>query len=272
VARVSTEEEAALYDSVVVPRYNARFAQLLLRAIPKGQRARVVDLGCGTGQPAFSLLERLDVGARVIAIDQNPTLVELARRRAMTVSGSRIFFKVESAERLSFGAQVFDTAVGNLVFSDLERPEEALAEARRVLVPDGRLLLTRAMEGTFVEILDMFREVAIRHDLPDVTARTAEVARRYPSATAFANEVRAAGFEDVSVDVEPFRLSFRNARELFADPLFNFVGLAEWRWIAGFEKGRERLLEEIETSLDVYFAGGPLSLTVEAGLLEAHAP
>lgn len=268
----TTEQEAALYDSVVVPRYSSLFAQMILREVPEGARATVLDVRCGTGHPAFELLRRLDESGRVVAIDPHPAFVELARRRALDLAGKRIFFKAGSAETLEFGDQVFDLVVGNLVMGHIEQPADALAEMQRVLVPGGTLLLTRPLAGTFEEVLDMFREVALREDLPAVQQRADAVAGRYPTGQRLANQIRTAGFADVRVDEDTFRLPFRSARDIFSDPLLRFVGLPEWRWIAGMDAGGTRVLEEVERCLDVYFAGGPLSLTVHAGLVRATRP
>jgi len=268
----TTEQEAGLYDTVVVPRYSSLFAQMILREIPEGAHATVLDVGCGTGHPTFEVLRKLEPGGRVVAIDRDMALVELARRKALDLAGKRLFFKVGWAEDLEFGDGVFDIVVGNLVASQFEMPGDALAEMKRVLVPGGKLLLTRALDDTFEEILDTFREVSLRLDLPAVQQRADAVATRYPSAQAFANQVRAAGFESVEVEEDLFRLPFRSAREIFDDPLLRFVGLAEWRWVAGLDRAGTDVIEEVERSLDVYFAGGPLSLTVHAGLIKATAP
>jgi len=272
VKRPSTEEEAALYESVVVPRWSARFAQLILRSIPPGLRAQVLDIGCGTGHPAFSVLERLDPGGRVIAVDNDATLVDLARRRAMALPQNRIFFKVESAEELKFGDEVFDLVIGNLALGELEDAPRALAELRRVLVPDGRILMTQALDGTFVEIFEMFEEIATASDDDALRQRLAEVRSRYPERSSFTALFRNAGFTDIEVTTETFRLSYRNAGQIFDDETVRFVGLSEWRWIAGFEPGGDRLLDDVQRRLDVYFGGGPLSLSVVAGLVSATAP
>jgi ubiquinone/menaquinone biosynthesis C-methylase UbiE len=268
----TTEQEAALYDSVVVPRYSSLFAQMLLQQIPDNARATVLDIGCGTGHPTFEVLRRLDDGGRVVGIDRDNALLDIARRKALDLAGKRLFFKVGLAEELEFGDQVFDIVIGNLVMPQLDSPADALAEMKRVLVPSGQLLLTRATEGTFEEVLDMLREVALREDLPSVEQRVEQVAARYPSATAFANQVRAAGFADVEVTEETFRLPFRTAREIFEHPLIGFVGMSEWRWIAGLDDGGRRVIEDVAKSLDTYFAGGPLSLTVRGCLVSARSP
>jgi ubiquinone/menaquinone biosynthesis C-methylase UbiE len=274
---VSSPQEAALYDSVVVPRYSALFSRALLDAIPAGTRGQVLDLGCGTGHPALDVLRRIDHG-RVIAIDRDSGLVDLARRRALEASGKKIFFKVESMDELSFGDEVFDLAVGNLIFGGLDTdgtpvPEKtALGEIRRVLVPGGRALLSRPLAGTFEEVLDMLREVALRRDLGAAQKRLDVLATRHPTSEAWAAQLTGAGFRDVHVDATEHRLAFKSARELFADPLVRMVAMPEWRWIAGLEPGSETVIEDAERSLDTYFAGGPMSLTVVAGSARAYKP
>ncbi|MGI3785664.1 MAG: class I SAM-dependent methyltransferase [Janthinobacterium lividum] len=47
-----------------------------------------------------------------------------------------------SAELIPFATETFDAVVGGYVLNHLPRPEVALAELRRVLVPGGRLALT----------------------------------------------------------------------------------------------------------------------------------
>lgn len=250
---------------------------MLLARIPAGERAQVLDLGCGTGHPAYELMRKMGDGGRVIAIDRDPALVDLARRRALDDAGKRIFFKVEPVEHMSFGDEVFDLAIGNLVFGSvgsggIEDEGGACSEIRRVLMPGGRLLLTRPLAGTFEEVHDMFREIAVRRDNASLQRRIDHVGTRQPAASTWRAQLAGAGFEDVDVTVEELKLPFRNARELFSDPMLRLVAMPEWRWLCGMNAGDEQLLGEAEKALDTYFASGPLSLTVKAGIAEARKP
>ncbi|MFO0685454.1 MAG: methyltransferase domain-containing protein [Sandaracinus sp.] len=273
----STPQEASLYDSVVVPRYSALFSRALLDAIAPGTRGQVLDVGCGTGHPALDVLRRLTGQGRVIAVDRDSGLLDLARRRAIEQHGKRIFFKVETASELSFGDEVFDLVVGNLVFGALDGdfswagggtpPGEraVLGEIRRVLVPGGRALLSRPLAGTFEEAIDMLREVALRRDLTVVGRRAELLASRHPTAETWREQLQQAGFSPVEVSSEEHKLAFKSARDLFADPLVRAIALSEWRWVAGLEPGHETILDECERALETYFAGGPVSLTVVTG-------
>lgn len=271
MAAIATTQDAALYDAHVVPRYSVLFGRMLLAELPARERLQVLDVGCGTGYPALDVLRRLGEGGRVIAIDPDAALIDVARRRALDESGRRIFFKVESAEQLSFGDEVFDLVVGNLALAAFEAPERALAEMRRVLAPSGRLLLTHALSGTFEEVLDVFREVALKNDDARIAQRVERIAGRYPSASTLEAIMASAGFLDLKVKTEEFQVSFGSAAEIFTDPMTRFIGLPEWRWTAGFEEGSERVLDQVQRSLDTYFGGGPLTLRVSAGLVSARA-
>ena len=270
LASVGTAQDAATYDAHVVPRYAALFARMLLPKVPRRERLQVLDVGCGTGHVALEVLRTLADGGRVIAVDPDAALVDLARRRALDDAGRRIFFKVEAADALSFGDEVFDLVVGNLALSTFAQPEAALAEMRRVLAPGGQLLLTQPLAGTFEEVLDMFQEVALKREDGTLSQRTERIASRYPAAATLEAVVRAAGFDDVEMATEEFQIPFGSAAEIFSDPMIRFVALPEWRWIAGFDQGAEDVLREVQRHLETYFGGGPLTLRVHAGLVSAR--
>lgn len=271
-APTTTPQEASVYDAVVVPRWSSIFGRAIIARIPHGTRAQVLDVGCSTGHPAFDVMRKLAESGRVIAIDRDPALVDLARRRALDDAGKRIFFKVEPLETMSFGDDVFDLVIGNLVMGSIDDESAALAEMRRVTSPGGRLLLTRPLAGTFEEVLDMFHEVAVRRDHAMLTRRLDQLALRQPTAGAWRAQLAGAGFTEIDVQVEEVRLSFRNARELFSDPMLRLVAMPEWRWLCGMEPGDETMLEDAERALHTYYAGGPLSLTVQVGLAQARKP
>jgi ubiquinone/menaquinone biosynthesis C-methylase UbiE len=91
---------------------------------------RVLDLGCGTGRLAAALHDR---GSRVWGVDPSPEMVALAKKRGVNA-------KVGRAEQLPFKEGWFERAVLWLTVHLLDRPR-ALAELRRVLAEDGRVLI-----------------------------------------------------------------------------------------------------------------------------------
>ena len=93
---------------------------------------RTLDVGCGTGTFAAALADR---GAKVWGIDASTEM--LAQTRA---KGSRARFKEGSAEALPFKDGWFERVVMRLSLQHVDR-SRALAEAARVLVPGGRIVI-----------------------------------------------------------------------------------------------------------------------------------
>lgn len=93
-------------------------------------RPRVVDLGCGEGQ----LLRRL--GPRSVGVDSSPALL-----RAAAAADPTSALVVADVTALPLAAGSFDAAVFALVLEHVGDARRALAEAARVLVPGGRLVL-----------------------------------------------------------------------------------------------------------------------------------
>ena len=108
--------------------------------VPAG--AEVLDLGCGTGALAVQLARQ---GARVTAIDISAGMLEQAAERVQEEGlAERVALRqlgVAELEGLADGR--FGVVASVLVFSELSSDEidYALAEARRLLRPGGRLLV-----------------------------------------------------------------------------------------------------------------------------------
>jgi SAM-dependent methyltransferase len=76
----------------------ARFVHERLQSFGVGAKARLLELACGTGSHAF-VFEKL--GYCVVAIDDSPDMLEVAREKAQR-SGSDVEFQCQDMRRLSF--------------------------------------------------------------------------------------------------------------------------------------------------------------------------
>ena len=106
-------------------------------------RRRVLDVGCGTGNLAIACADR---GARVVGIDNDAGMLEVAREKAGSRRGPGSLEFVElSAMELEdrFVLRSFDAAVSCLLFSELTADERTyvLATLRRLVKPGGVVVI-----------------------------------------------------------------------------------------------------------------------------------
>jgi SAM-dependent methyltransferase len=120
---------------------------------------RVGDLGCGTGQLTELLAPFV---ARVVAVDASRGMLAVARRRLADVAN--VEFHQSALEALPITGGCLDVAVFFLVLHHVEAPERVLAEAARVLKPDGRLLVVDMLPHERVEFRDRMGHVWLGFD------------------------------------------------------------------------------------------------------------
>ncbi len=93
----------------------------------------VLDVGCGAGR---AVAELSSLGFRAVGVDLSSEMVEEARRRSPDLeflTGDACSLPVDGG---------FAGYRADKVFHELAEPSRALAEARRVLVPGGRIVLS----------------------------------------------------------------------------------------------------------------------------------
>jgi ubiquinone/menaquinone biosynthesis C-methylase UbiE len=102
---------------------------------------RVLDIGCGTGRLARWIAEHVGPTGHVTGIDPLPERIAVAREHAAGIAHAA--FELGQAEDLGkFADASFDAISMSAVFHWVSDKPKALAEARRLLRPRGRIGLT----------------------------------------------------------------------------------------------------------------------------------
>ncbi|MCA9921029.1 MAG: class I SAM-dependent methyltransferase [Anaerolineales bacterium] len=114
--------------------------QRLRRLLLNDVQGHVLEIGTGTGANlpiyhAASLITGIDVSQ-----DRLVGAKDKMAQRPFTPT-------VANAHNLPFAENSFDNVVGTLVFCSIPYPEQALAEIKRVLRPNGRLYLLEHVRG-----------------------------------------------------------------------------------------------------------------------------
>jgi ubiquinone/menaquinone biosynthesis C-methylase UbiE len=127
-----------LYDPVVAltmreGTFRDRLRAQVMDGLPEG--GAVVDVGCGTGTMAIALA---DAGAAVTGVDGDPEVLAIAHAKP---GAGAVQWRKATATALPVAGESADRVVMSLLLHHLgaEAKRTALAEARRVLRPGGRL-------------------------------------------------------------------------------------------------------------------------------------
>jgi SAM-dependent methyltransferase len=99
---------------------------------------RVADIGCGEG---YLTIEASRWAARVIAIDRSALVLKKARALATRRRVRNVIWKRGELERLPLRDASVDVALLSQALHHAPDPARALAEAARVAVPGGRVLV-----------------------------------------------------------------------------------------------------------------------------------
>ncbi len=127
----------AYAEQIEANAWNAHYERAnALRLVGDVSGRRVLDAGCGPGAHAAVLADR---GATVTGIDASSELLSIATARL----GDRVtLVPGDLSDPLPFEDDSFDVVLASLVLHYLRDWEPTLAEFHRVLVPDGRLVIS----------------------------------------------------------------------------------------------------------------------------------
>lgn len=159
------------YDQALAPferRFLARWRAETLSFLP--ENARLLEIGAGTGAN-FGLYPP---SSRAVASEISLKMLEIARGKT-----NRIRLVQADAQKLPFAADSFDAAFATLVFCSIPKPENAFAELRRVVRPNGVIALLEHVRpngaiGYAFDFLNIFTVALIEDHFNRRTARLAE--------------------------------------------------------------------------------------------------
>lgn len=129
----------------------AAVERALLELFPAGVAGRLLDIGTGTGRLLELLAPHITSG---LGVDASRAMLALARARLAGPGFTHCAVRLADMYRLPLPDGGFDAVVMQMVLHYAEDPSAALAEAARVLRPDGRLLLVDLGEHQSRECLD----------------------------------------------------------------------------------------------------------------------
>lgn len=129
------ERFARWYDFFMNPLEKGKF-KTIRRDLLKHAEGSVLEIGSGTGInfPFYHSVER------VTAIEPSQHMIQRSSEKQRMAKVPIEVIK-ESAEKLPFPNDSFDTIIVTLVLCTIPNPEDAIQEMKRVCKPDGKILI-----------------------------------------------------------------------------------------------------------------------------------
>ena len=158
------------YDKALAPfekRFLSRWRKETLSFLP--ENARLLEIGAGTGAN-FEFYPR---SKHAVASEISVKMIELAAQKT-----NEIRLVQANAETLPFAANSFDAAFATLVFCSIPSPEKAFAELKRVVKPDGKIILLehvrpKGFPGYAFDFLNIFTVALVEDHFNRQTAKLA---------------------------------------------------------------------------------------------------
>jgi SAM-dependent methyltransferase len=144
-------DAAVRYQDVAVPWIFGPFGQALVELISPRRGESLLDIGCGTGAATRPAAVAVGPTGRVVGLDLNVGMLEVARGLDATtepgpdddeVEAAEIEWIEASAEALPLANRSFDVVIASQSVQFPDDTAAAAGEIRRVLRPGGRLGLT----------------------------------------------------------------------------------------------------------------------------------
>jgi SAM-dependent methyltransferase len=112
---------------------------VLLRALDLAPGQRILDLGCGSGEPALALAQWVAPRGRVVGIDDSTAMLAVAQRRARILRLTNVTFRHGDMNRLALRRAGFHRVAARYSLMFAADPEAVLRSLRASLAPGGIL-------------------------------------------------------------------------------------------------------------------------------------
>jgi ubiquinone/menaquinone biosynthesis C-methylase UbiE len=260
------ENSAEAYERYLVPLIFAPGSEYLIELAGLGTGERVLDVACGTGIVARRAAMRVGSSGKVIGLDINEGMLEVARKVSSEICPT-IEWQQGDATDMPLPDRAFDVVFcqqGLQFFPD--RPA-ALGEMHRVLVPNGRLALSLLRSTEYNPGYRLLAEALERHAGPNAGAMM-----RSPFSSLSADELRnlitRAGFRDVKIVLGIGAVRYPSAEELVrwegaSSPLAGPIGALK-------DDDRAALIRDVGDALRAYTDDNGIVFPAETHLAVAR--
>ena len=244
------QETVNIFEEVTL--WSAPFGRMLLENIPMEAKAKILDLGFGTGFPLIELSQRFGASSFIYGMDIWEAGIARAKKRIKLLEIENIKIFEQSASIIPLGDEHIDLICSNLGVNNFEEKDKVFQECFRVLKNGGKLCLTTNPIGTFSALFELFVEILEAEEW-NTTACQAYINHRGTQATII-KEIEQFGFKLVKTTSDLTNMRFVDALAVLNHSLMRTAFIASWEELVllsnrkdFFEKLRQKIDQIIQT-------------------------
>jgi ubiquinone/menaquinone biosynthesis C-methylase UbiE len=254
------------YEKYIVPAFSGSWARDIVKraALRKGEW--VLDVACGTGIVARHAAPIVGREGRIAGVDINKVMLDKARQISSR-SGLEIEWKVGDITGLPFPDGIFDAVLCQQGLQYFPNPESALKEMRRVLAPDGRVVISVWRPIGYSPFYSTLHQVLEKYVNADA-AKTLASAYKLGDIDSLKSLVKGAGLTDIRTRLVIKQMRCPSLTEFFyggmtASPFAEAI-------MALDDSVRTEMLQTIESSISHYIDDDGLAAPMESHVLTAR--
>jgi SAM-dependent methyltransferase len=255
---------AELYERYAVPYILGPWAPGLVELAALQPGERVLDLACGTGLIARLAAANVGITGHVTGLDLNAGMLVVARS-IPPPPGASITWVEGNAVATNFADASFDVIVCQQGFQFFPDRPAALREMHRVLVPDGRVLLSvwKSAGPYHAAVGD-----ALEQHVDAETAARFRASRVVPKAEELHRLLVDAGFREVQISPRVMKI---RVPPVEAFVLYHLAGTPVAGAVAALsQEERAALAGQVKLALQPYADGEGLTVPDETNIAMAH--
>jgi ubiquinone/menaquinone biosynthesis C-methylase UbiE len=260
-----TGSAAELYEHNMVPAVFQPFAEDLVDRADLKSGQRVLDIACGTGIVVRLASPTLAPSERVVGLDRNASMLDVARRIAEQ-RGAAIEWVEADATAMPLPDSDFDAVLCQFGIPYFPDRPKALTEMYRVLKPGGRLTANVLRAIAFNPGYHVFAQVLDRH-VSDKAAATRKAPFQLWNREEIRGLVEGARFQQVAINLSVRVTRFPSAEAMVrmmmaGTPLGAEMANADARVTA-------KVIDDVASGLADYEDDFGLALPMQAWIINA---
>lgn len=214
------------------------------------------------------LLEFFERPGKVMVVDATNARFEILRENAQSV-GVNLYFSTQDVAQLNYSDNIFHLILTEIGLSTLVRLDDVLASYRRVLRPEGHLVFSAPIQGTFPQFFDIFDECLFKIN-PNASRAQKDLFADVMYPESIVEIIEQNGFELKEQRMAELVLNFQSAEQLLFSSLVesHYLGYCLNMYAPGVDY--KLLLTNLVRAFHHYFQGESVSVPMRVGIFSAE--